>query len=159
MSDNPPSTNRLTEVAAERRAKLLDGIDRLRTSSPVAQLLSERTLMVIAAALAPTGLLLILVGWAGAAGTPNLYEQVPYLISGGIFGLGLAVLGGFFYFAHWIAELVKEQRRQTETLVAAIDELRHNDDLSRAITELSERLETTSPPRSKKRAARTTTKS
>lgn len=86
--------------------------------------LSERTLMVLGGVLAPLGLVLVLLGWVGASRTPNLFEQVPYLISGGLFGLGLVFLGSFLYFAHWITELVKESRTQSAALLTAIEDLR-----------------------------------
>jgi hypothetical protein len=85
--------------------------------------LGERTLMIIGGILAPVGLLLVLLGWWGAAHTPNLYEQIPYVASGGLFGLGLVFLGAFFYFAHWITELVKEGRGQSAAMLEAIARL------------------------------------
>ena len=81
--------------------------------------------MVLAGVLAPLGLVLILVGWHGAAHTPNLFEQIPYAISGGLFGLGLLFLGSFCYFAHWMTELVKENRAQSANIVEAIGRLEH----------------------------------
>jgi hypothetical protein len=39
--------------------------------------------------------LLVILGWAGAAGTPLLFERIPYLISCGLLGLGLIFCGGF----------------------------------------------------------------
>jgi hypothetical protein len=65
----------------------------------------------------------VLLGWVGASRTPNLYEQVPYLISGGLLGLALVFLGSFFYFAHWMTEVVKEQRAQTAALTEALARL------------------------------------
>ena len=55
----------------------------------------DGVLGVASAVLLPLGLALIVLGWYGAAHTPYLFEQVPYLISGGLLGLGLAVVGGF----------------------------------------------------------------
>ena len=85
--------------------------------------LEERLLMVIAGAIAPMGLIAVLLGWWGAAHTPYVFEQVPYLISGGLLGLGLLFLGAFFYFAHWMTQLVKEQRTQSAAVLAALDRL------------------------------------
>lgn len=70
--------------------------------------------------LAPVGLLLVFLGWLGASRTPLLQEQVPYLISGGLFGLALVVLGGFCYFAHWQTEVLREVRLQTAEVTAAL---------------------------------------
>ena len=107
---------------ARRLQRLADGVRQLRTGGGTLKL-GERTLMVIAGVLAPLGLVLILVGWWGAARTPNLFEQIPYAISGGLFGLGLLFLGSFCYFAHWMTELVKEHRAQAAAVVEAITRL------------------------------------
>jgi hypothetical protein len=115
---------------AKRLQRLADGVRQLRTGGGTLKL-GERTLMVIAGILAPLGLVLILVGWHGAAQTPNLFEQIPYAISGGLFGLGLLFLGSFCYFAHWMTELVKEHRAQSGALLEAITRL---EDTMRAST-------------------------
>jgi multisubunit Na+/H+ antiporter MnhG subunit len=107
----------------EDRHRFADAVRALRTGTGSLNL-SERTLMVLGGILAPLGLLLVLLGWVGASRTPHVFEQVPYLISGGLFGLGLVFLGAFFYFAHWLTELVKEHRSHSTALLAAITELR-----------------------------------
>lgn len=107
---------------AKRLQRLADGVRQMRTGGGTLNL-SERTLMVVAGIVAPLGLVLILVGWWGAAHTPNLFEQIPYAISGGLFGLGLLFLGSFCYFAHWLTELVKESRAQSAAVVEAISRL------------------------------------
>ncbi len=104
------------------RRRFADSVRSLRTGGS-SLALGERTLMVIGGVIAPLGLLFVLLGWIGASRTPNLFEQIPYLISGGLFGLGLVFLGAFFYFAHWITELVKENRAQSAALLDAIERL------------------------------------
>jgi hypothetical protein len=76
----------------------------------------EKILFWAACAVAPLGVLLIVLGWEGAAHTSRLFEQVPYLISGGILGGSLVVFGGFLYFAYWLTKLVYEGRTQTRQL-------------------------------------------
>jgi hypothetical protein len=39
------------------------------------------------------GFVLIFVGWNGAAGVDRVPEQIPYVISGGLSGLALVVIG------------------------------------------------------------------
>ncbi len=85
--------------------------------------LGERTLMVVGGILAPLGIVVVLLGYWGAARTPFLFEQVPYLISGGLLGLGLVFLGSFFYFTHWLTQLVKEHRVQSVAMVEALQRL------------------------------------
>jgi len=70
--------------------------------------------------LAPLGLVLIGLGWLGASRTPLVQEQLPYLISGGLLGLALVVLGGFLYFAHWQTAVLDEVRAQTAEITAAL---------------------------------------
>jgi hypothetical protein len=40
--------------------------------------------------------LFILFGWIGVSGTPVVAKQIPYVVSGGIFGVFLAVFGAYF---------------------------------------------------------------
>ena len=74
----------------------------------------ERMVAFIGAALVAVGIPLIILGWYGAAHTPYTFEQIPYMISGGLLGLALTVLGGLFYFAYWMTRQVHETRRQSD---------------------------------------------
>src|SRR3954464_1759213 len=47
------------------------------------------TLLAVAA-------LVILIGWIGVSGTPVVAKQIPYVVSGGIFGVFLAIFGAYF---------------------------------------------------------------
>lgn len=107
----------------EDRRSFVSAVRALRTGTGALNL-SERTLMVLGGVLAPLGVLFVLLGWVGASRTPNLFEQIPYLISGGLLGLALVFLGAFFYFAHWTTELVKEGRAQSAALLDAVESLR-----------------------------------
>jgi hypothetical protein len=106
---------------AGRFQQLADGIRELRVGA--SRKLTERTLMFAASIAAGLGLCFIVLGWYGAAHTPNLYEQIPYVASGGFLGLAFVFLGAFFYFAHWLTELVKEGRAQSAAVVEAIGRL------------------------------------
>jgi hypothetical protein len=55
----------------------------------------------------PAGLLVIIVGWYGAAHTFRTYAQLDYLISGGLLGLALVIFGGFCYFGYWLTRMVQ----------------------------------------------------
>ena len=107
---------------ASRYQRLADGVRSLRTGGGTLNL-NERMLMVLGGIVAPLGLVIIFIGWYGAAHSPFLFQQVPYLISGLGVGLGLVFLGSFFYFAHWITELVKEGRSQSAAMIEAITRL------------------------------------
>jgi hypothetical protein len=107
---------------AKRLQRLAEGVRGIRTGGGTLKL-NERILMVLAGIIAPLGLIMVLLGWWGASRTPNLFEQIPYLISGGLLGLGFVFLGAFFYFAHWLTELVKEHRAQSAAVIDAITRL------------------------------------
>jgi hypothetical protein len=106
-------------VEAERVQRLATGVRTLRTRSGFA----EHALMIIGGILAPVGLITVFLGWWGASHTPYLFEQVPYVISGGLLGIGLVFLGGFLYFTHWLTELVREHRIQSAAVVEAVGRL------------------------------------
>jgi hypothetical protein len=100
---------------------------RIRASSPT----TEQRLLVAGLAAMPVGLLLIIVGYIGASGTTDFSSQVPYLISGGVLGLGLIVVGAVLflryslarYLRFWLLRLIYEERTRSEQQVAALDRL------------------------------------
>jgi multisubunit Na+/H+ antiporter MnhG subunit len=103
----------------ERAERLERGLQRARRTAWV----DGRWLAVLAGALVPLGILLVLIGWRGASRTPNLYDQIPYLISGAELGQTLAIVGALCYFAHWLTALLREQRAQGRAIVDAIERL------------------------------------
>lgn len=62
------------------------------------------------------GFLLLVLGWNGAANLDYVQGQVPYVISGGLAGLGL--IGGGLVMA-----LIQESRRNTVMLAEKLEEL------------------------------------
>ena len=104
--------------ASGRQTRLAEAVRGLRTRAAGKD--PERWLLIIGGTLLPLGLLVILLGWMGASNTPRLFEQVPYMISGGLLGLGLVFAGGFTYFAYWVTRLIKEQRDQNAALLSAM---------------------------------------
>ena len=118
----PPPVAGELHTEAKRLQRLSEGVRNLRAGGGTLNL-GERVLLILAGILAPTGLGMVLLAWYGASHTPNLFEQIPYLISGGLLGLGFVFLGSFFYFAHWLTELVKEHRAQSAAVVEAIGRL------------------------------------
>ncbi len=110
------------DEVARRDARFADGVRTLRVGGATLRL-EERLLMVVGGILAPLGIIVVLLGWYGASQTPYVFEQVPYLISGGLLGVGLVFLGAFFYFTHWVTQLVKEHRVQSVAVVEALQRL------------------------------------
>jgi hypothetical protein len=83
-------------------------------------------LLIGGAACMVLGLIAVMLGWYGAAHTPFGFEQTPYLISGGLFGIALVLVGGFLFFGSWLARVaVTSQQTATEmaALSARIDRL------------------------------------
>lgn len=72
------------------------------------------------AALLPLGILVIVLGWYGTANTPYEYEQISYLVSGGLLGLGLTFVGGFLFFGAWLAQIAQQNRESSERMTEAL---------------------------------------
>jgi hypothetical protein len=116
--DQPPGKNGAGPSGDRRTAALKEAVGKLRIRR--ISLPMERWLMVIGGGLIVAGIAAIILGWYGAAHTPYGFEQLPYLISGGLLGLALAVLGGLFYFAYWLTRQIQESRRQNDATTAAL---------------------------------------
>lgn len=117
VADQPGSG----DAASGRMTGLAERVHRLRTSASAGGY--DRWLLIAGALLMPLGIVLILLGWAGAARTPLQFEQTDYLISGGILGLALVVAGGFTYFAYWQTVRLREARVQAADLARGIGRL------------------------------------
>ena len=86
-------------------------------------------LFVAGAILMPIGIIVICLGWYGIANTPYMYDQLVYIVSGGMLGLGITFVGGFLYFAAWIArvgtDLKDSDKRLADTLLVLSDSISH----------------------------------
>src|SRR3954447_22481133 len=101
--------------------RLARAVARLRTRAGSVN--PARLLLIVGGILMSLGVVLVVLGWLGAAHTTNLYEQIPYAISGGLLGLGLLFAGGFCYFAFWMTELVHSTRREGRETRAALERI------------------------------------
>jgi hypothetical protein len=81
--------------------------------------------------LLPLGIAFILLAWSGAAHGRVDQQQIPYLVSGGLGGLAVVIIGCFFYWSHWLyriydqadlhhQEALEEQREMTRALIEAL---------------------------------------
>jgi hypothetical protein len=75
--------------ADERLERLREAVAGL----PVPAATDDQRWRVAGTVLVAVGLAAIGAGWFGASGTRDVSDQIPYLISGGLFGLALVVLG------------------------------------------------------------------
>lgn len=106
----------------------------------------DKILVAVAAVLLPLGLVVIGLGWYGASHTPYLFEQVPYLISGGLIGLGLVLVGGLVYFGSWIARAAAQQQQAGQELAGLLREIRDELRNRPAIEPLGKPRKTTNGP-------------
>lgn len=75
------------------------------------------------------GIVVIIVGWVGASGESQTSGQIPYVISGGLLGVGLIVAGGALfvrysmtrYLRFWLLRLIYEDRTQTDRVVDSLE--------------------------------------
>jgi hypothetical protein len=67
---------------------------RTRRSFDSRTFVRENARMLITIALLGGGIVFVILGWYGAAHTNILTEQIPYLISGGLLGMGLIIVAG-----------------------------------------------------------------
>ncbi|HJR24503.1 MAG TPA: hypothetical protein VJ804_03455 [Acidimicrobiales bacterium] len=109
-------------VGAPRRARFRDAISRLADRSTSADLV--RWMLVPGSLCVLLGIVAIVLGWYGAANTAREIEQMPYLISGGVLGLALVLLGGLLLVAtFWVAILRKLQQEANDRADASVADL------------------------------------
>ncbi|HEY1828524.1 MAG TPA: hypothetical protein VGF87_10905, partial [Acidimicrobiales bacterium] len=112
--DGPtPVPTRLARLAA-----VVEGARRGRSDRSVRKILQVLGMLAVA-----FGFVCIILGWYGAAHSPYLYEEMPYLISGGVLGLALVLAGGILIWSAWSLRQVEEERRNALAIVRSIDRL------------------------------------
>lgn len=80
----------------------------------------ENAQMIGAAVLLILGVVLVLLGWWGAAHTNIFTEQIPYLISGGLLGLGLIIAAGLVAYAAISQRATQQLRRDLMFLAQSV---------------------------------------
>jgi hypothetical protein len=118
-----PTTEPSTNGAGSRQQRLSVAVKNLRTRQSLSAVPVDRWVLIAGAIMVPLGIALILLAWYGAAHKALIIQQFPYMLSGGLLGLGLMITGGLAYFGYWITRLVQENRTNTRELVAALDRL------------------------------------
>jgi hypothetical protein len=118
-SDGSPS-------ASDRVEQFLADVYALQIPSQTER--RERRLFWSGVVIAIAGFVVIGLGWWGASGTKYVYQEIPYVISGGIFGASLVIVGAALFARYsvarllrfWLARLVADQQVQTDRVVDAI---------------------------------------
>jgi len=118
-----PTAEPSTNGSGTRQQRLAAAVKNLRTRQNLSAIPVDRWVLIAGAIMVPLGIALILLSWYGAAHKALIIQQFPYLLSGGLLGLGLMITGGLAYFGYWITRLVQENRTNTREVVAAIDRL------------------------------------
>lgn len=105
----------MTEVSADLSADMVGRYEHLteRATKLRGRTATDRSkaLFVVGGAAVSLGLALVVLGYLGASHTIYVFEQIPYLISGGILGGALVVAGGFCYFGFWLTRIHGELAR------------------------------------------------
>ena len=113
--DTPPVIIEGGPEETRSRPGLVERVPALRPLSPVPTYLGI--------AVAAVGFVLVMFAWGQSAGETNVALQIPYLISGGMVGLGLIMVGVTVVnvAAKRRDALLREQ--QTDLLASALREL------------------------------------
>jgi hypothetical protein len=90
---------------------------------------AERAWLIAGLVLPVLGVIAIGIGWWGASGTKYPAEQLPYVISGGLLGVGLIVAGAALfvrysmtrYMRFWLLRIIYEERVQTDRTVETLE--------------------------------------
>src|SRR4051812_13018032 len=79
-------------------------------------LLKKQWDRAIALVVTVVGAIMLISGWVGVSGTNVLYEQAPYIVSGGIGGLFLLGVGGVL----WISADLRDEWRKLDRIEKAL---------------------------------------
>lgn len=123
VPEEPMSTQAIEVVddspAPPGRAHGLRSLPALRPLSP--------TPTYIGIGVAAVGFVLLGVAWGGVAGEDNVAFQVPYLVSGGLVGIGLILVGLTIINVAAKRRDAALREQQIQLLAAALHELRADD--------------------------------
>jgi hypothetical protein len=101
-----------------RHAELAESTSRLRGVSGLG---AERVFQLAGWILPPLGIVLILLAWYGTASTSRVWQQIPYMASGGLLGVAFLFTGGLAYLASWLTKLVNDNAAQAAAAAAAAE--------------------------------------
>lgn len=82
----------------------------------ILKLLRNHLDRTVAAALVIGGLAAIVIGWIAVSDTILTFEQIPYVMSGGLFGVCLVALGASL----WLSADIRDEWRKLDRLEEAV---------------------------------------
>jgi hypothetical protein len=104
-----------------RLARLQNVVDKTRRGRSDRNV--RKILQVLGMAAIAMGFVCVILGWYGASHSPYLYQEVPYLISGGLLGVALVLGGGILISSAWSLRKIEEDRRNALAIVRSVDRL------------------------------------
>jgi hypothetical protein len=107
--------------APKRLHRLASVVDRSRGGRPDRDL--RKIMQILGMVTIGFGIACIVFGWYGASHSPYLYQEIPYLISGGLLGVALVIAGGVLVRCAWSLRQVEEARRNALAIVRSVDRL------------------------------------
>jgi hypothetical protein len=130
---DPGQLDKVATPVPGRLQRLGQAVDRARGRGASRDV--RKLMQVVGMAGIGIGFLCIVLGWYGAAHSPYLFEEIPYLISGGLLGLALVIGGGVMVRCAWSLRQVEEDRLNALAIVRSVDRLErvlrslHDDDV------------------------------
>ena len=126
MTDDAAATESADAVGPSRADGFRADLGELKLADPAAS--SERRALQGGVTLMALGVALVALGWYGASGVSEVWKEIPYLISGGLGGLTVTVIGAALYLRASLARqqrlvlvrMLQEQRTQTDRLIEAL---------------------------------------
>jgi len=85
----------------------------------------RQVMLAVGATSMGLGIVAIVLGWYGAAHSAYLFQEIPYLISGGLLGVALVAGGGFVFFASWFVRLLEDAHRNAARLEQTLERVDH----------------------------------
>ena len=127
MTDDAAETDPAADGGSSRADEFRADLAELKLADPAAS--SERRALQAGIALMIVGVGLVALGWYGASGVSEVWKEIPYLISGGLGGLTVTIIGAALYLRASLARqqrlvlirMLQEQRTQTDRLVEALE--------------------------------------
>lgn len=81
----------------------------------------RQIMLVVGAVLMGLGFLAIFLGWYGSAHSAYVFQEVPYLISGGLLGVALVIGGGLLFFGAWLVRMIEENRQYANRVAQTLE--------------------------------------
>jgi len=104
-----------------RRARFREALQGIASRASADDLI--RWMLIPASILIIVGFNFMIFGWIGASKTIRQIEQIPYLISGGLIGLGMVILGGLLLASTFWVMVVRKLQDESEARTRAHLEL------------------------------------